>query len=191
LELSLLRIGNKPAFFLAVGGASFAWVAGCGPSVQLIHEGNLRFEHCYRLDLETQISPTHRLTCWSEWVQYYSKDQTRDRIDYAKRRLQALRSGERAAQTLRLDDMDAGSPEVRAADPAPSPTSAHSPPPALLQPTPAEPVPDLEVRVPEVEALPAVDKASKPSPASRANKRSKPLKIPKQIPEDPSTPTKL
>ena len=26
--------------------------AACGPSVQSIHEGNVRFEHCYRLDLE-------------------------------------------------------------------------------------------------------------------------------------------
>lgn len=194
LELSLMRIGRKSAPVLAVCGAAFfwIWVTGCGPSVQLIHEGNLRFEHCYRLDLESRISPTHRLTCWSEWIQYYSKDQTRDRVDYAKRRIEALRSGERIAQPLNLEDVDAGSPAVLATDPAPTPTSVHKPPPAVLPPPPAAPVPSVEaLPAPEVEALPAVDKTAKSSRSPKANQTPKTPRIQKEIPKDPGKPTKL
>src|SRR5687768_4415792 len=36
----------------------------CGPSVQSIHEGSVRFEHCYRLDLDLDIAPGHREACW-------------------------------------------------------------------------------------------------------------------------------
>lgn len=182
------------AHVLVVCGAAFlgTWVTGCGPSVQLIHEGNLRFEHCYRLDLEPRISPTHRLTCWSEWTQYYSKDQTRDRVDYAKRRIEALRSGERVAQPLNLEDVDAGSLAVLAADPAPSPTSVHAPPPALLPPPPAVPAASVEaLPAPELEALPAVDKTPESKRGSKANQTPKTPRIKKAIPKEPGEPTKL
>jgi hypothetical protein len=42
--------------------------AGCGPSVQSIYEGDVRFEHCYRLDLELDVAPSHRQACWTSWL---------------------------------------------------------------------------------------------------------------------------
>ena len=71
-----------------------ALAVGCGPSVQSIYEGNVRFEHCYRLDIDPHIAPTHREACWREWKQTYTYGQTRDRVEYAERRIRALASGD-------------------------------------------------------------------------------------------------
>src|SRR4051812_7439067 len=68
----------------------------CGPSVQSIYEGNVRFEHCYRLDLEVDTAPTHRRACWSEWLNLYTYGQPRDRIEYARRRLHSFTNGDTA-----------------------------------------------------------------------------------------------
>ena len=68
--------------------------AACGPSVQSIYEGNVRFEHCYRLDIDPHIAPTHREACWREWKQTYTYGQTRDRVEYAERRIRALAWGD-------------------------------------------------------------------------------------------------
>jgi len=59
----------------------------CGPSVQSIHEGGVRFEHCYRLDLDEEVTPGHREACWKEWLASYTYGQSADRIDYARRRI--------------------------------------------------------------------------------------------------------
>src|SRR5882724_8076406 len=74
-------------FLLSAGGA-------CGPSVQSIYEGNVRFEHCYRLDLEVDAAPTHREACWKEWLGMYTYGQPRDRIEYARRRARASSTGD-------------------------------------------------------------------------------------------------
>lgn len=153
------------------------WVDACGPSVQLIYEGNLRFEHCYRLDLDEHIALSHRLMCWSEWAKYYAKGQTRDRVDYAKRRIDALRGGDRVFQPLRLDDAtDAGTSPVVAAAPAPQPTNVHAPPPALLQ-APAAPSASAPPGSNTVEPAPE-STATKPS--VRSPVRRKGQKAPQQ-----------
>jgi hypothetical protein len=91
----------------------------------------MRFEHCYRLDYDEHIVPTHRRTCWAEWVDNYAKGQTRDRIEYAKRRVESLDRGDAGVLALHLEDpADAGKPTA-VADPAPIPTSPHAPPPAV------------------------------------------------------------
>src|SRR5664279_5049259 len=72
------------AFFLLCAGGA------CGPSVQSINEGNVRFEHCYRLDLEVDAAPTHREACWKEWLGLYTYGQPRDRIEYARKRARAF-----------------------------------------------------------------------------------------------------
>jgi hypothetical protein len=106
-------------------------VAGaCGPSVQSIYEGDVRFEHCYRLDLEVDTAPTHREACWKEWLAMYTYGQPRDRIEYARKRAQAFASGDTNRPSLNIDDSKKG--EARQFYlVVPSPTSVHAPPPPV------------------------------------------------------------
>ncbi len=99
----------------------------CGPSVQLTYEGNVRFEHCYRLDLDPAIAPPHREACWTEWLGTYTYGQTNDRVEYARRRLAELKSS-RESVPLRVDTMIETDAPAAPAD-APAPTTVHSPPP--------------------------------------------------------------
>jgi hypothetical protein len=131
--------------FALLGGA----LVGCGPSVQAVYESNVRFEHCYRLDLDRDTAPSHRQTCWNEWVRTYNVGQTRDRIEYAKRRLRYLASGETSPPPLNLDA--ASQPE--AAPEAPAPTNLHTPPPALLK-APEPPAPSASASAPPGPQLP-------------------------------------
>jgi hypothetical protein len=130
------------ALVLVLSG--IGWALGCGPSVQSIYEGNVRFEHCYRLDLDVNIAPTHRHACWREWLRVYTYGQVRDRIEYARQRLAALEQGDNTRPALNL--MAGRRPEERSwylSEPAP--TSAHAPPPPMWKPEspgstpPAEP----------------------------------------------------
>ena len=100
---ALVLIATGPALVVGYG-------SGCGPSVQSIHEGTVRFEHCYRLDLDPAIAPTHRLACWRDWSQVHAYGQTRDRIEYARRRIRVLAAGER--ETLQLQVGSATGPEL-------------------------------------------------------------------------------
>ena len=105
---------------LAVAGA-------CGPSVQSIYEGNVRFEHCYRLDLEVDTAPTHREACWKEWLSLYTYGQPHDRIEYARRRAHAFASGDIDRPQLNVsDDKKAEARQFYLVVPAP--TSVHAPP---------------------------------------------------------------
>jgi hypothetical protein len=99
----------------------------CGPSVQSIHEGSVRFEHCYRLDLDLEIAPGHREACWKEWLSSYTYGQSADRIDYARRRVRAISSGDTSRPEL--DIAGERRPEERQFYlVVPGPTSMHAPP---------------------------------------------------------------
>ncbi|HYQ01678.1 MAG TPA: hypothetical protein VER96_23555 [Polyangiaceae bacterium] len=109
---------------------AFVAAFACGPSVQSIYEGNVRFEHCYRLDLEVDTAPTHRRACWSEWLSMYTYGQPRDRIEYARRRLHSFASGDTSRPTLDIgDDKQAEARQFYLVVPAP--TSVHAPPPPI------------------------------------------------------------
>jgi hypothetical protein len=108
----------------------------CGPSVQSIYEGNVRFEHCYRLDMDTKIAAPHREHCWRDWTEIYAYGQPLDHVEYARRRIVALESGDTGLVTVyREHHQERVFAEVAAtAAPdtpmaAPAPTSAHEPPP--------------------------------------------------------------
>jgi hypothetical protein len=121
--LSLALLVGAPAVVLG-------WVQGCGPSVQSVYEGNVRFEHCYRLDLDPNIAASHREACWRSYTSRYHYGQTKDRVEYAKRRIRALASGDASRPVLRLTLGDAAAP---APSEAPLPTSIHAPPPPIAK----------------------------------------------------------
>jgi len=107
-----------------------AVTCACGPSVQSIYEGNVRFEHCYRLDLEVDAAPTHREACWKEWLGMYTYGQPRDRIEYARRRARAFSSGD--PNCPKLEIADSKQSEARQFYlVVPAPTSVHAPPPPI------------------------------------------------------------
>jgi hypothetical protein len=117
------RLGDGMA--LVVVGA-----VACGPSLTTVHEGTIRFEHCYRLDLEPNETKPERLGCWRLWLGSYTYGQSRDRIDHARRRLKALGNGDTTRPQLQI----AGErpPEERQFYlVVPSPTNLHSPPPPI------------------------------------------------------------
>jgi hypothetical protein len=99
--------------------------------VQYIYESNIRFEHCYRLDYDEHIAPPHRRACWAEWLSLYSTRQTRDRVDYAQRRIRAIDSGD--GMGLKLQNLDGTDASLARGAPDPVPTSVHAPPPARIE----------------------------------------------------------
>lgn len=132
-------------------------LVGCGPSFQSIYEGNVRFEHCYRLDLDLAIAPSHRQTCWRQWLKSYTYGQARDRIEYARRRVRAFAAGDVSRPRLELGSK-ARSEERQFYLLVPSPTSPHAPPPPIATPVQTEP-----------SAVPAPAVPSAPPPAPGAS----------------------
>ena len=82
-----------------------AWVGlaqsvSCSAAIGAVYEGDVRFEHCMALDLaaaesgeSAELAPPLRKACWVEWRKFYTLGQTRDRVEWADRRVRAL-SGE-------------------------------------------------------------------------------------------------
>lgn len=103
---------------------------GCGASYQAVYEGEVRFEHCYRLDLESNMPVTQRKECWREWAAFYTYGQSRDRIEFAGRRLREL-SDQISNPGQMSSAGDAGPLGVPPAVVAPAPTSPFEPPPAV------------------------------------------------------------
>jgi hypothetical protein len=104
----------------------------CGPSVQSIYEGDVRFEHCYRLDLDLNIAASHREACWKQWMSLYTYGQPRDRIEYARRRLRAFSGGDFTRPTLETGSNRPQRREFYLV--VPEPTSAHASPPSIATP---------------------------------------------------------
>lgn len=122
-------VSRGSAFVTAGLFAALFTAVACGPSVQSIYEGNVRFEHCYRLDLDLDIASSHRETCWRQWLKSYTYGQPRDRIEYARRRVRAFASGDPGRPLLNLGERR---PEARQFYlVVPSPTSVHAPPPPI------------------------------------------------------------
>lgn len=111
----------------------------CGASYQRIYEGDVRFEHCYRLDADPSIDSQVRLACWSEWTFAHTLGQTYDRVLYARRREAALRSGETAAvgPTLVTGQTSSVASQQQALSSRPRPSATSSSALALNAPEPA------------------------------------------------------
>src|SRR5258708_27424562 len=113
---------------LAAGAsATLAVSTACSLTYQSLYEGDVRFEHCYRLDEEKQVPVAEKQRCWHEWTQKHTYGQARDRVDYALGRERALgrtqASGE--SRTARGPGFPNGVTR------APHPTSPFLPPPRV------------------------------------------------------------
>ncbi len=113
-------------------GGSLALVgAACGPSFQTVYENDARFEHCYALDETPTAAMTKKADCWNDWYKNHTYGQTRDRVEYARARYDALST---VPQLPTDEAMMAAAPgEGTNVDTAaaPTPTSAFAPPPKL------------------------------------------------------------
>jgi hypothetical protein len=114
----------------ALGLASLS-ALGCGPSVQSIYEGNVRFEHCYRLDLELDVATSHRQACWTTWLERYTYGQSRDRLEYARRRVRAFAAGDTNPPVLKIGGADTEQESRQFYLVVPAPTSVHASPPPI------------------------------------------------------------
>ncbi len=105
-------------------------LSGCGASYQAVYEGEVRFEHCYRLDEEPSIPLTQRRECWREWTRFYTYGQTRDRLEYALRRQRELTT---QIENPGAEMVEAPRSDLAANEPvaAPPPTSPFAPPPHI------------------------------------------------------------
>jgi hypothetical protein len=110
---------------------SCAVLSACGPSFEVLAEGDLRFVHCDRLDLDPKIAPSHRLHCWREWRRTYTYGQTRDRVEYAQRRIAEVVSGDTESPFQLPSEQSAGA-RHRSSSPGLKPAAAAAPPGASL-----------------------------------------------------------
>lgn len=144
-----------PAAALLLGPAL---TASCGPSVQSIYEGDVRFEHCYRLDLELDVATTHRQACWTTWLDRYTYGQSRDRLEYARRRVRAFATGDADRPTLRIGGNQQQQDSRQFYLVVPAPTSVHAPPPPIATRMNVSPDP------PTSNSAPPASSSEKPAP---------------------------
>ena len=125
------------AWLAATSTVAFA----CGPSFETLHESNIRFEHCNRLDLDERVARNHRLYCWQQWRSRYTYGQTRDRLQYAEGRIKAIRLGEPGPTAPKPAAPSASSSSATPDDPARAAVPAVIPAPSAsaAKPGPASP----------------------------------------------------
>ena len=113
---------------------SLVVLAGCGPSFQVIYEGNRRFEHCYALEENPTVAMPDKSTCWRDWSEHYTFGQTRDRVQYAISRYVALSRAGSAPTDEAMMMAAPGETQPRTSIiNAPAPTNAFAPPPKVLE----------------------------------------------------------
>jgi hypothetical protein len=155
-----MREKARPALLVGLIGIA------CGPSLATVHEGAVRFEHCYGIDLDPRAQAEQRKACWQLWVASYTVGQPRDRIEYAQRRLRALAGEDTDCPKLALDREQA--PEERKFYlVVPGPTSVHAPPPPIA---PVVPAPDAGA---PLDAAVATDESAKTTDGKLATEGAK------------------
>jgi hypothetical protein len=138
-------------------------LVACGPSFLVVYEGDSRFEHCYALDENPNVSMQQKSDCWSDWMKHYTYGQTRDRVEFAAMRFRAIQR----ADTLPTDEAVMGAAPGEGTNgtilAAPAPTNAFAPPPKTSVDVgpgaPATPVivppPSASAAAPSASTLPA------------------------------------
>ena len=129
-SLSFFRV----AVLAPVAGAAWlAVTAACGPSFQIVYEGNARFEHCYALEENPLVPMPEKAGCWRTWSEHYTYGQTRDRVQYATARWVALNEAHDAPTDEALMMAAPGQIPRTSVITAPAPTNAFAPPPKVLE----------------------------------------------------------
>jgi hypothetical protein len=122
-----MRLGARLACLFVLVAGGFA----CGPSFQVVYEGDSRFEHCYALDENPNVLMQQKSECWSDWIKHYTYGQTRDRVEFAAVRYRAiLRAG-----SLPTDEAIMGAAPGEGSGltiGAPAPTNAFASPPKTM-----------------------------------------------------------
>ncbi len=86
--------------------------SGCGASYESLYEGDVRFEHCYRIDLDGSVPADTRERCWDTWLRYFTHGQTRNRINYARNRSHSLLGGDTSPVQLQVMSSASTAPPV-------------------------------------------------------------------------------
>jgi hypothetical protein len=104
----------------------------CGPSFQAVYEGDVQFEHCYAVDESARASLREKAECWRDWTKNYTYGQTRDRVEYAASRRDALYAiAKNPTDDLMMEGAPGGGFRKKVIS-APSPTSVFTPPPSTM-----------------------------------------------------------
>lgn len=126
-------MGRSTTWICAVTAAvAGATVAACGPSFQIIYEGDVRFEHCYAVDESSTTPMKEKAECWRDWMKNYTYGQTRDRIEYAAARQYALTVAPMSPTDEAMMEAAPGGGVRKNVISAPMPSSAYAPPPATM-----------------------------------------------------------
>jgi hypothetical protein len=112
------------ACLVALAASCAPFALACGASINAVYESDVRFEHCMALDQRADEKSTIQRSCWDEWVKYYTFGQTRDRVDYARRRQHELSGASDFSETF--------TPAALAQRAVPEPTTVFAPPPMML-----------------------------------------------------------
>ena len=134
------RMGLPRTLRNLVAGASATLAAStaCSLTYQSLYEGDVRFEHCYRLDEEKQVPVAEKQRCWHDWTQKHTYGQARDRVDYALGRERALGRTQASGEALSARGLVFPNGIIW----APQPTSAFLPPPQTMSRDAGAGVPD-------------------------------------------------
>jgi hypothetical protein len=133
--------------------AALLGAGACGPSFQVVYEGDARFEHCYAIDDTPTIAMQEKTDCWTEWTKSYTYGQTRNRIDYALTRAKALQEvpGAPTDEAIMSAAPGGGSTRVLGQD-EPVTTNAFATPPKTM----SEGDGGLEASAPEKTSMEAI-----------------------------------
>lgn len=107
-----------------------------------MYEGEVRFEHCYKMDELPHIPLIQKRECWREWTHFYTYGQTRDRIEYAFKRQRMLSSEIMNPEGHAAAAADAGS-TLSPILAGPAPTNAFESPPKVHTAKPVDAGPDV------------------------------------------------
>ena len=146
------------AFVVFLAGVGLA----CGPSFQVVYEGDSRFEHCYALDENPNVLMQQKSDCWADWIQHYTYGQTRDRVEFAAIRYRAIQR----AGTLPTDEAIMGAAPGEGTGltlAAPAPTNAFAAPPNMMAEDAGSSPPPIS---PVSSALPEVHSPPSPPPTA-------------------------
>jgi hypothetical protein len=107
-------------------------IVACGPSFQVVYEGDARFEHCYALDETASVPMQEKTECWTQWTRSYTYGQTRNRIDYAQARAKSLSEAHLMPTDEAVMGAAPGEGVGRVGRDEPVTTNAFAPPPKTM-----------------------------------------------------------